>query len=142
MLPACASVPTGRSVFVQRKGTALTRGDMPYRIVGANMWYAAWLGADAPYGNRPRLIRELDRLKAIGVNNLRIMASGEEGPLKSSIKPGFTDQNGTPNMAQFEGLDFAMAEIAKRGMTAVLVLSNFWEWSGGLQTLLWQNLAV
>ena len=44
MLPACASVPTGRSVFVQRKGTALTRGDMPYRIVGANMWYAAWRG--------------------------------------------------------------------------------------------------
>ena len=138
LLPACATVPLGRSSFVRRKGTALTRGDTSYRIVGANMWYAAWLGADAPYGNRPRLIRELDRLKAMGVNNLRIMASGEEGPLKNSIKPGFTRADGTPNMAQFEGLDFALAEIGKRGMTAVLVLSNFWEWSGGLQTLLWR----
>ena len=120
---------------------ALTRGGLPYRIVGANMWYAAWLGADAPYGNRARLTRELDRLQATGVNNLRIMASGEEGPLNNSIKPGFTAPDGTPNQALFEGLDFAMAEIGRRGMTAVLVLSNFWEWSGGLQTLLWRATA-
>ncbi len=137
-LPGCATMPSRRTGFVARDGMALTRGGAPYRIVGANMWYAAWLGADAPYGNRARLIRELDRMQALGINNLRIMASGEEGPLNNSIKPGFTRPDGTPNPALFEGLDFAMAEIGKRGMTAVLVLSNFWEWSGGLQTLLWR----
>ncbi len=136
----CATVGGTESTgsFVRRRGTQLVRGGAPYRIVGANLWYAAWLGADAEYGNRARLIRELDRLQAIGVNNLRIMAAGEEGPLRNSINPGFTRADGTANPALFEGLDFAMAEIARRGMTAVLVLSNFWEWSGGLQTLLWR----
>lgn len=139
-LAACGSLPrtpvaTG---FVIRNGGGFIHDGRPYRVVGANMWYAAWLGADAEYGDRARLGRELDRLKAIGVNNLRIMASAEEGPLRNSIRPGFTRADGSPNRALFEGLDYAMAEIAKRGMTAVLVLSNFWEWSGGLQTLLWR----
>ncbi|MBX9897723.1 MAG: mannanase [Qipengyuania sp.] len=141
-LAACA--PLGRlappaSGFVRRSGTSFARDGAPYRPVGANMWYAAWLGADAPYGDRARLRRELDRLAAIGIDNLRIMASGEEGPLRNSIKPGFTRPDGSPNEVLFAGLDFAMTEIARRGMTAVLVLSNFWEWSGGLQTLLWRS---
>ena len=138
MLSGCVTFPTPPAAFVVRDGIRLQRAGNPYRIVGANMWYAAWLGADAPYGNRARLRRELDRLQALGVNNLRIMASGEEGPLKNSIRPGFTHADGSPNGALFEGLDFALAEIARRGMTAVLVLSNFWEWSGGIQTLLWR----
>ena len=137
-----ACVPLGSipptSGFVRRSGTGFTRDGQPYRVIGANMWYAAWLGADADYGDRARLGRELDRLKALGIDNLRIMASGEEGPLKNSIKPGFTRADGSPNETLFGGLDYAMAEIAARGMTAVLVLSNFWEWSGGLQTFLWR----
>lgn len=124
--------------FVTREGTRLLRGGTPYRITGANMWYAAWLGAAADYGDRARLIRELDRLHALGINNLRIMAAAEEGPLKNSIKPGLTRADGSANRTLLDGLDFALAEIAKRGMTAVLVLSNFWEWSGGLQTLLYR----
>jgi len=124
--------------FVQREGTTLLRGDTPYRIVGANMWYAAWLGADADYGDRARLGRELDRLKALGVNNLRIMASAEEGPLKNSVRPGFSRADGSVNETLFAGLDYAMAELAKRGMTAVLVLGNFWEWSGGFSTWLYR----
>ena len=124
--------------FVRRRGTQLLRHGAPYRVVGANMWYAAWLGADAAFGDRPRLLRELDRLQAMGLNNLRIMAAAEEGPLRHSIKPGFTRADGTTNAALLEGLDFAMAEIGRRGMTAVLALSNFWEWSGGLQTLLYR----
>lgn len=124
--------------YVWCRGTQLMRGGKPYRVTGANLWYAAWLGADAEYGDRARLVRELDRLQSLGINNLRIMAAAEEGPLKNSIKPGFTRADGSANAALFEGLDFALAEIAKRGMTAVLVLSNFWEWSGGMQTLLYR----
>lgn len=124
--------------YVRAPGLKLERRSLPYRIVGANMWYAAWLGADAEFGDRPRLLRELDRLQGLGINNLRIMASAEEGPLKNSIRPGFTRADGSANPVMFEGLDFAVNEMSKRGMTAVLVLSNFWEWSGGLQTLLWR----
>ncbi|QNE04090.1 glycoside hydrolase 5 family protein [Croceicoccus marinus] len=137
---ACTSprASLATSGFVTRDGMRLMQAGTPYRIVGANMWYAAWLGANAEYGDRARLLRELDRLAALGVNNLRIMASGEEGPLRNSISPGFTRRDGSPNDALVEGLDFAMAEMARRSMTAVLVLSNFWEWSGGLQTILWR----
>jgi mannan endo-1,4-beta-mannosidase len=135
-LPGCSQATTAAPAHIRRDGQRLLRGDEPYRIVGANMWYAAWLGADAPYGNRPRLLRELDRLQALGLNNLRIMAAAEEGPLDHSIKPGFTLPDGSYNQALLDGLDFAVAEIGKRGMTCVLALSNFWEWSGGLQTVL------
>ncbi len=129
------AAPLGR---VTREGTRLMRDGKPYRIVGANLWYAAWLGADTEYGDRKRLGRELDRLKALGVNNLRVMAAAEEGPLKNAIRPGFTRADGSANTALFEGLDHALSAIARRGMTAVLVCSNFWEWSGGLQTLLYR----
>lgn len=137
-LPAQGHSASASPGFATSAGTRLLRGGKPYRVTGANLWYAAWLGADADYGDRARLVRELDRLQAIGVNNLRIMAAAEEGPLRNSIKPGFTRADGSANDALLEGLDFALAEIAARGMTAVLVLSNFWEWSGGLQTLLWR----
>jgi mannan endo-1,4-beta-mannosidase len=130
-----ASVGTGD--FVRREGMHFTRGGEPYRYVGANAWYLAWLGSNASYGDRARLTRELDRLQAIGIGNLRIMAGAEEGPVRNSIKPGFVNQAGELNTALLEGLDHAMAEIGRRGMTAVLCLTNFWEWSGGMMNRLY-----
>ena len=128
--------PSGESPFLQRRGMAIWRGDQLYRWTGANAWYLAWLGADAAYGDRGRLGRELERLKASGITNLRIMASGEEGPVANSIKPGFVNAAGELNTVLLEGLDVAMAEIARRGMVAVLCLTNFWEWSGGMMNRL------
>ncbi|MEI9949627.1 MAG: mannanase [Pseudomonadota bacterium] len=96
----------------------------PYRFVGANLWYGAYLGADAQYGDRARLERELDRLKALGVSNLRILASAEEGPLKGSIKPGFRTKDHW-NESLLQGLDYCLAEVGKRGMKAVLYLRIF-----------------
>ena len=52
--------------FVRAHGARFLSGSDPYRIAGTNMWYAAYLGADAPIGNRDRLKRELDRLTALG----------------------------------------------------------------------------
>lgn len=135
----CAEAPASSGpAFVRREGLHLMRGDGLYRIAGANMWYAAWLGADAEFGDRARLGRELDRLRALGLDNLRIMAAAEEGPLRNSIKPGFSAPDGTPNEALLAGLDYAVAEIARRGMTAVMCLGNFWEWSGGFGTWLYR----
>src|ERR1044072_6326127 len=102
------------------------------------MWNAAYLGADAEYGNRPRLIRELDRLSALGVTNIRILGSSELSPLKNSITPAFRTQSSDYNDTLLRGLDFALAEMGKRGLRAVIYLTNFWEWSGGMGTyLLW-----
>jgi len=133
-----AGAATAGPAFVRREDTRLLRGSELYRVTGANVWYAAWLGADAPFGDRARLGREFDRLQALGLNNLRIMAAAEEGPLRNSIKPGFSQPDGTLNAALLGGLDFALAEIARRGMTAVVCLGNFWEWSGGFGTWLYR----
>ena len=131
--PSSSSTQAG---FIRRAGMQLVLGGKPYRFAGANIWYGAYLGADAAYGDRARLLRELDRLKALGVTNLRILASAEEGPLKNAIKPGFRTKDGW-NETLLQGLDFCLAEVGKRGMKAVLYLSNFWEWSGGFGTYLW-----
>jgi mannan endo-1,4-beta-mannosidase len=135
---AAPAAPARRaaSPFVARRGTAFVRGGRRYPVIGANLWYAAWLGAPAPIGNRDRLRRELDRLAALGVNNLRILAGAELSPLKNSVTPAFRGAAPPYDRDLLEGLDFAMAEIGRRGMTAVLYLTNFWEWSGGMVTYL------
>ncbi len=126
-LPAVAR--PARPGFVAREGMALTLDGRPYRFVGMNAWYFAWLGADADFGDRDRLARELDGLQADGVSNLRIAASAELSPMKNSVRPAFRDQSTTYNETLMVGLDHAMAEIARRDMKAVLYLTNFWEWS-------------
>ena len=107
-LPATAAAPGD---FVTRKGTGLFLGGRPYRFAGANLWYAAWLGADAPWGNRDRLRRELDTLAAMDVRNLRIAASAEDSPLRNSVKPAFHGRGGSRNPALADGLAFVLAEI-------------------------------
>ena len=131
--PATAR-PAAASGFVRREGMALTLDGRPYRFVGANLWYAAWIAG------QPRLRRELDALKGLGVANLRIAASAELSPLRNSVRPAFRDETGAYDERLLTGLDHAVAEIGRRGLKAVLYLTNFWEWSGGMATwLLWTN---
>ena len=126
--------------FVTRGGMGLRLDGQPYRFVGANIWYLAWLGADADFGDRARLVRELDALAADGVTNLRIAASAELSPLKNSVRPAFRDAGPDYNETLMVGLDYALAEMGRRQMKAVLYLTNFWEWSGGMMTYLsWVN---
>jgi len=142
LLAGCATVPPvpGSPEFVRREGSRLLIGKSPYHYAGTNMWYAAYLGADAPFGNRARLIRELDRLSELGISNIRILGSAELSPLKNSVTPGFRTQSSDYNETLLRGLDFAVAEMGKRGMRAVIYLTNFWEWSGGMMTYLyWTN---
>ncbi|ESQ75468.1 mannanase [Asticcacaulis sp. AC402] len=106
----------------------------PYHFVGANIWYGAYLGATAAFGDRTRLLKELDDLKALGIDNLRVLGSSELSPLINSLDPAFTNKPGDYNNDLLIGLDFLLAEMAKRDMKAVLYLTNFWEWSGGLVT--------
>jgi mannan endo-1,4-beta-mannosidase len=143
LLGACATprigIP-GPTHFVRREGSGFRIGALPYRIVGTNMWYAPFLGAEGPIGDRDRLRRELDRLVAVGIDNVRILGSAELSPLKNSITPGFRDRDANYNETLLKGLDFTLAEMGKRGMRAVIYLTNFWEWSGGMATYnYWTN---
>jgi len=122
--------------FVRRLGTELRLGSDRYRFAGANMWYGAYLGADAPFGDRDRLRIELDALAALGVTNLRVLASSEASPLKGAISPTFRGPDAQYDPLLLGGLDYLLGEMRRRGMRAVLYLTNFWEWSGGMMTYL------
>ncbi len=132
-----SSVRAGGFVTVDRERVTFVRDGRPYRFVGANLWYAMNLGATE--GDRARLVRELDRLEALGVRNLRIVALSE-GPDSEPwrIVPSAQPTAGQPREELLLGLDFALDAIRERGMTAVLCLTNFWPWSGGMaQYLTW-----
>ena len=96
ILAGCAAGPLGvppAPAFVRRDARGFSIDGRPYRYAGTNMWYAAYLGADAEYGNRARLGRELDRLVSLGIDNVRILGSSELSPLKNSITPAFRTQS-------------------------------------------------
>lgn len=126
--------------FVAARDAALFIDEAPYRFVGANLWYGAYLGADAEYGDRARLARELDQLAAMGVGNLRVLGASELSPLRNSLDPAFRSAEPPYNETLLAGLDVLLAEMGTRGMRAVIYLNNFWEWSGGMATYLyWTN---
>ncbi|GAB3831028.1 glycoside hydrolase 5 family protein [Pontibacter rugosus] len=131
--PAMLSWAQGSKGFIKVANTQFERDSAPYYFIGANYWYGMNLGATTTGGNRERLQQELDQLKQLGVTNLRIMA-GSEGPDTEPhrAKPSLQPSPGKYNAQVLEGLDYLLAEMAKRDMTAVVVLNNFWEWSGGM----------
>ena len=75
--PKKTALPKG---FVAVENGRLALDGKPYRFTGANLWYGAWLGSPGATGDRQRLKRELDRLKALGVTNLRVLGAGERSP--------------------------------------------------------------
>ncbi len=118
--------------FVQVKGTNFTIKNRPYYFVGTNFWYGAYLGADAVYGNRQRLIRELNQMQKLGIKNLRIVAASEESDFGLPLSPAFQNKNGVYNEKLLQGLDYLLSEMRKRDMRAVLILNNYWDWTGGM----------
>ena len=83
VLMACSSPKSNDSEvekgFIKVNNTSFEIDGKPYYYLGTNFWYGLNLGSKGEGGDRERLIRELDRLKSMGVNNLRVMA-GSEGP--------------------------------------------------------------
>lgn len=118
--------------FVTTKDGHFERNGKPYYFVGTNFWYGAILGSEGQGGDRQRLIRELDNLKAAGMDNLRILvgSDGERG-VKTKVEPTLQIAPGVYNDTILAGLDFLLMEMGKRDMVAVLYLNNSWEWSGG-----------
>lgn len=103
----------------------------PY-YVGTNLWYGGVLANPGKGGDRERLCLELDKLKSMGVTNLRVLvgADGEDGVL-SRVEPTLQKEPGVYNEDVFVGLDYLLNELALRDMKAVLYVNNSWEWSGG-----------
>ena len=121
------------SPFVKVRGTHFVRDGKDYAFMGANLWYGMNLGSSGPGGDRPRLMRELDRLQKLGVTDLRVwgLTEGTDTSLKSVV-PALQKTAGDFDPKLLRGLDFLLAEMKKRKMTATVVLGNHWDWSGGV----------
>ena len=137
LLGACAPKPAEHSFIKFNADGQFVRDGKPYYFVGANFWYGAILGSEGEGGNRERLHKELDFLKSIGINNLRVLvgADGENG-IKTRVEPSLQVAPGVYNDTILAGLDYFMNELRERDMTAVLYLNNSWEWSGGYSVYL------
>ena len=137
LLPLCLlaalAAPAGAQPFVTVEDGLLMRGEEPYFFAGANLWFGMNLGSEGDGGDRERLVRELDRLDALGVDNLRVLAVSQ-GPADQPwrVQPAVETAPGEIDEALWRGLDVLLAEMAARDMTAVLVLNNFFQWSGGM----------
>ena len=130
LLGACAPKPAEHSFIKVNADGQFVRDGKPYYFVGTNFWYGAILGSEGEGGNRERLHKELDFLKSIGINNLRVLvgADGENG-IKTRVEPSLQVAPGVYNDTILAGLDYFMNELRERDMTAVLYLNNSWEWS-------------
>ena len=117
--------------FITVQGQEFFQGEKSYSYVGTNYWYGLYLGSTEE--GKKRLIKELDQLQSLGVNNLRIMAAFEgTAEDKWRVAPGIQTAPFVYNEDLLKGLDVLLVEMGKRDMKAVLVLNNFWLWSGGM----------
>lgn len=123
---------TKATSFVSTQNGRFASEGKPYYFIGTNFWYGAILGSKGEGGDRNRLIRELNFMKAHGIDNLRVLigADGDNG-VASKVEPTLQKRPGIYNDTIFDGLDFLLAEMGKRNMKAVLFFTNSWEWSGG-----------
>ncbi|HEX2606405.1 MAG TPA: glycosyl hydrolase [Flavisolibacter sp.] len=130
--------------FVQRRQQQFYLRGQPYYYIGANYWYGSSLALlkDRERGVE-RLRKELDFLRSKGITNLRVLAGAEGSGTVNGVErvaPALQPEKGTFDAGVLKGLDLLLAEMGKRGMKAVVFLSNNWEWSGGfLQYLRWNN---
>lgn len=124
--------------FIHTDGKRLLLQGKPYRFVGTNMWYGAYLGRTQ--AGRDRIKRELDQLCAIGITNLRVLGASEQSPLKNALSEAIHERGQILRPELLAGLDFLIAEAGRRGIKCVIYMNNFWEWSGGFVTYLyWTN---
>lgn len=95
------------SGFVQTDAGRFIVDGRPYHFLGANFWAAMNLASAGEGGDRARLTRELDRLAAMGVKNLRILASSE-GPNTAPwrVVPALQVAPGVYDEALLDGLDY------------------------------------
>jgi len=139
-LVSCGSVKDvkNRPAPITIKDGVFYKGNEPYYFVGANYWYGPLIAA-RNIGDRERLIKELDLMKSNGIDNLRILVGSEGGTQDFQVKPALQPEQGKYNEDLLDGLDFLLAEMAKRNMYAVLYLNNNWIWSGGMSAYLEWN---
>ena len=146
LLGACVKAPTQTDNFVKIVDGRFSVNDKPYYYIGTNFWYAAILGSQGQGGNRERLLKELDFMKANGITNLRVLvgADGIDG-IMTKAEPALQTAPGVYNDTIFDGLDFFLSELGKSpedihntsiGVVMVKYLCLKWQDGMPFQTML------
>jgi len=133
-----------QSSFIRVKGDQLFLNNKPYYFIGTNYWYGGLLPLEKnKQKGIERLRKELDFLKAHGVTNLRVLAGSEGKGIINGVQrvgPPLQTEDGVFDPDFLKGMDAFLNELDKRKMTAVIYLTNNWNWSGGyMQYLRWNN---
>ena len=126
LVSACQQKPQERQQdFVRVENGHFVKNGQPYYYVGTNFWYGAILGSEGQGGDRERLGKELDLMKEMGIDNLRILvgSDGERG-VKTKVEPTLQEAPGVYNDTILAGLDYLLQELGKsQAMNFVLCSS-------------------
>ena len=92
------------------KDSKFFKGDKPYYFIGTNYWYGPLIAAKN-IGDRDRLIKELDLMKEIGIDNLRILVGAEGDGGDSRVHPALQPKQGVYTEDLLDGLAFLLFEM-------------------------------
>ncbi len=153
LLPACATAPGAAANGVaptngerpwlpgglQVRGPRFYRDGKPFYVSGFNYWSALPNSRDGNAAGWDQVRRDLDALQGMGVNMVRIMGASE-GPDTEPLRivPSLQPAPRQYDAAGVTGLLRLADELKRRGVFAILIMNNFWHWSGGMcQYLAW-----
>jgi mannan endo-1,4-beta-mannosidase len=125
--------------YPEVRGTRFFRDDRPFVVSGFNTWSALPLARAGNTVGWDQLQRDLDALQGAGINMLRILGASE-GPDTEPLRivPSLQPAPGQYDAASVTGLLRLIAELEKRKLLAIVMMNNFWHWSGGMaQYLAW-----
>lgn len=108
-------------------------------MTGMNYWAASTLARDAGAIGWDCVRRDLDAMQALGINVIRTMGS-TEGPDSEPwrVVPSIQPRERYYDPAGVGGVLRLVEEVQRRGLYAIVMLNNFWPWSGGMaQYLAW-----
>src|SRR5262249_55108758 len=106
---------------------------------GFNHWAAATLARDDIAGGWDGVRRDLDDLQAVGTNVVRVFCGGEgRNDDFPSLTPTLQPELGKFDPRGVAALHRRVDELERRDLHAILVLTNFHPWTGGLaQYMAW-----
>ena len=153
LVPACASsgasgpgavaAPAASRQWLpgglQVRGPRFYKGDRPFYVNGINYWSGMPNAREGNSAGWDQVRRDLDALQAMGINMVRIIGA-TEGPdtEPDRIVPSLQPEPGKYEPASVNGLLRLCGELKTRGVHAIVMMNNFWQWSGGFcQYLAW-----
>jgi mannan endo-1,4-beta-mannosidase len=120
-LSAASCAQTASSPFVTVEDGHFVRDGKPYTFVGTNFWYGPILASEGRGGDIDRLQLELDVLKELGIENLRVLVGGDGADgVYSRVEPTLQTAPGVYNDTLLVGLDRFLVELGRPSCTSTI----------------------